>query len=217
METTSRRRALLAAPALAAALALTACSDPSGTGIVAPTTSLAPSSSAAPEPTSSSAVPSSSSPAPVRGTVTGLGRPAALAEGLEVPWGLAFLPDGSALVAQRRSGDVVLVSPGGGTRDSGRVPGGAVQGEGGLLGLAVTDDASTVLAYLTSVDGDNRVVAMPFTGARLGQPRLVIGGIPSAGNHNGGRIVIGPDGNLWIGTGDAGDRSLSQDLGTRAG
>jgi len=153
----------------------------------------------------------------VQGTVAGLGEPSALADGLEVPWGLAFLPDGSALVAQRRSGEVVLVSPGGATRDIGRVPGVADQGEGGLLGLAVSDDASTVLAYLTSVEGDNRVVAMPFTGTSLGRPTVVLGGIPSAGNHNGGRIVIGPDGNLWIGTGDAGNPSYAQDLGTRAG
>lgn len=219
METTVRRRALLAVGPLTLALALTACSEPSGTAIVASTT---PATSA---PTASSAQPSSSAPpepsptsaSPVRGTVTGLGEPTALAQRLEVPWGLAFLPDGSALVAQRRSGDVVLVPPEGGSRPIGRVPGVADQGEGGLLGLAITDDASTVLAYLTSVEGDNRVVAMPFTGSRLGQPRLVLGGIPSAGTHNGGRIVIGPDGNLWIGTGDAGDRQRAQDLGTRAG
>jgi glucose/arabinose dehydrogenase len=153
----------------------------------------------------------------VRGTVTGLGSTVALAEGLEVPWGLAFLPDGSALVAQRRSGDVVRVAADGRTTAAGRVPGVADQGEGGLLGLAVTDDGATVLAYLTSVEGDNRVVSLPYVEARLGEPTVLLDGIPSGAIHNGGRIVIGPDGNLWIGTGDSGDRPRAQDLGTRAG
>lgn len=219
MEPSIRRRSLPAALLLAAALAVTACSDPSGTGIVASTTPPPSPSPTSPSDSPASPAPSSSSSAatPVLGTVTGLGEPTVLADSLEVPWGLAFLPDGSALVAQRRSGEVVQVSPDGGTRAIGRVPGVADQGEGGLLGLAVTDDASTVLAYLTSTEGDNRVVAMPFTGTALGQPRVVLGGIPSGGTHNGGRIVIGPDGNLWIGTGDSGDRPLAQDLGTRAG
>jgi glucose/arabinose dehydrogenase len=218
MEPSTRRPlALLAAPLAVAALALTACSDPSGTGIVASTTTPPAPSTTSPTSSPASPAPSSSSAAPVLGTVTGLGDPTILADRLEVPWGLAFLPDGSALVAQRRSGEVVQVSPDGGTRAIGRVPGVADQGEGGLLGLVVTDDASTVLAYLTSVEGDNRVVSMPFTGTRLGEPTVVIDGIPSGGTHNGGRIVLGPDGNLWIATGDSGDRPLAQDLGTRAG
>ncbi len=219
METVGRRptrRGTATAAAIAAGLLLAGCSDPSGAGIVPPTTSAAPSS---PEPggTTTGPAPTSSSAGPVRGTVTGLGRPEVLAERLEVPWGLAFLPDGSALVAQRRSGDVVRVAADGRTTAAGRVPGVADQGEGGLLGLAVTDDGATVLAYLTSVEGDNRVVSMPYADGRLGRPTVLLDGIPSGAIHNGGRIVIGPDGNLWIGTGDSGDRPRAQDLGTRAG
>jgi glucose/arabinose dehydrogenase len=139
-----------------------------------------------------------------------------LAGDLEVPWGLTFLRDGSALVAQRRSGEVVLVRPDGSTRGVGRVPGVADRGEGGLLGLATTPgDPGQVFAYLTT-DDDNRVVSMPFDGKRLGEPRVLLAGIPAGSIHNGGRLAIGPDGLLYIGTGDAGERNRAQssaDLG----
>jgi len=219
MEPLPRRRAgLLAAPATAAILLLTACSDPSGTGIVAPTTSAAPSTTSAPpsaEP--SSPEPSTTSAAPVRGTVTGLGQPEVLAERLEVPWGLAFLPDGSALVAQRRSGDVAVVSPDGGTRAVGRVPGVLDRGEGGLLGLALAPGGEAVLAYLTSTEGDNRLVSLPFDGDGFGRPTVLLDGVPQGSTHNGGRIVVGPDGAVWIGTGDAGDPDRAQDVGDLGG
>ena len=140
-----------------------------------------------------------------------------LARRLEVPWGVAFLPSGSALVAQRRSGVVVLVSPTGRESVVGRVPGVVDQGEGGLLGLAVdTEEPSRVYAYLTSSAGDNRVVALRLSGGRLRLERALLTGIPSGRRHNGGRLVVGPDGRLWIGTGDAGDTGRAQrrnDLG----
>ena len=182
---------------------------------------------AGPGPTSSSASPGQASPvatnpATASGSPVRVARPpavrtvATIAGGLEVPWGLAFLPDGSALVAQRRSGEVVQVRPDGSTRSVGRVPGVADRGEGGLLGLAIEpDDPSRVMAYLTT-DDDNRVVSMPFDGERLGDPKVLLDGIPAGSIHNGGRLAIGPDGYLYIGTGDAGERNRAQsssDLG----
>ncbi len=149
--------------------------------------------------------------------MTGLSQPAVLADRLEVPWGVSFLPDGSALVAERRSGAVVRVTPEGATASAGRVPGVADQGEGGLLGLAVLDEGRTVVAYLTSTSGDNRVVSMPYRAGTLGDPTVLLDSIPSGATHNGGRVVVGPDGNLWIGTGDAGDRGRAQDTGSRGG
>ncbi len=181
-------------------------------GLGPSTTSAAPTPTVSATPTSSSA---SSAPT-VSGTVTGLSAPADVARGLEVPWGVAFLPDGAALVAERRSGQVVRVDAGG-TTPVGVVPGVADQGEGGLLGLALLDEGARLVAYLTSTAGDNRVVSLPFDGASLGEPTVLLDGIPSGATHNGGRIAVGPDGMLWIGTGDAGDRERAQDLGTRAG
>jgi aldose sugar dehydrogenase len=184
-----------------AALALvTACSNGSSPEEAAPTSSQA---AAAPSPTVS---PTTEPPA------VAIGR--TLATGLQVPWGVAFLGDGSALVAQRPTGRVVRVGPGaGGPRAVGTVPGVADQGEGGLLGLAVQEKQgrTTVFAYLTATAGDNRVVSMPLRGGRLGRPEVLLKGIPSAGVHNGGLLTIGPDEKLWIGTGEAGRRAPAQD------
>jgi aldose sugar dehydrogenase len=133
--------------------------------------------------------------------------------GLRSPWGLAFLPDGSALVSERDTARIVHIVDGR-TRVVGEVPGVAHGGEGGLLGIAVSpeDDADDVevFAYLTS-SRDNRVVAMGWDGTRLGAPRVILEGIPRAQNHNGGRMRFGPDGFLYVATGDANNERLSQD------
>ncbi|WP_100444121.1 PQQ-dependent sugar dehydrogenase [Glycomyces xiaoerkulensis] len=132
--------------------------------------------------------------------------------GLAVPWGLAFLPDGDALVSERGSGRILRVSLSGSEPEEvHRVPDVAPDGEGGLLGLAVSPDYADdeyVYAYFTS-DNDNRVVRF-----RLGEDsQSVFVGIAKANHHNGGRIAFGPDGMLYVATGDAGntDRSQSPD------
>jgi glucose/arabinose dehydrogenase len=65
-------------------------------------------------------------------------RPETVATGLEAPWGLDFLPDGSALVAERNSGRVLRVRRGSAPRQGAQVSGVAATGEAGLLGLAVS-------------------------------------------------------------------------------
>ena len=146
---------------------------------------------------------------------------AAVATGLDVPWGIAFLADGSALIAERGSGAVThLIAPGM-TTPAGQVAGVAARGEGGLLGLATS--GQTVFAYLTTAQ-DNRVVTMGFQngsegadGPELGPPTPILTGIPAAATHNGGRIAFGPDGKLYVATGDAGDRGSAQDLTSLSG
>jgi glucose/arabinose dehydrogenase len=141
-----------------------------------------------------------------------LSAPETVATGIDVPWGLAFLPDGSALVARRDSGDIVQVKAGGGApQPVFTVPGVRPAGEGGLLGLAVAKDfpkTKFVYAYFTAAN-DNRIVRFEF--GSDAQPEVVFDGIDKAGFHNGGRIAFGPDGMLYVGTGDAGDRPSSQD------
>jgi glucose/arabinose dehydrogenase len=142
-----------------------------------------------------------------------------VAKDLDVPWGLAWLPDGSALVAERDTARVVRVSADGRKADAGTVAGVVPNGEGGLLGLAIppaSGGATTVYAYFTAAN-DNRIVRMPYENGRLGRATTVLTGIPNAGNHDGGRMIFGPDGKLWIGTGEAGDKPLAQDLRSLGG
>ncbi|WP_323096835.1 PQQ-dependent sugar dehydrogenase [Intrasporangium sp. YIM S08009] len=148
--------------------------------------------------------------------------PVTLLGGLDIAWSIAVLPDGTALVSERNTGVVHHVprpGSGGASQEVGRLPIVRSGGEGGLLGLAVARDFAgdpVVFAYY-STESDNRVAAVPWQGGRLGDPEAVLTGIPRGTNHNGGRIAFGPDGFLYIGTGDAGDSSLSQNLGSLGG
>ena len=144
-------------------------------------------------------------------------RPAGVvATGLQVPWGIAFLPGGDALVAERTTGRIVRIPRAGGRkRVVMRVPGVAPIGEGGLLGLAVSPSYRSdrfVYAYFTT-RGDNRIARFRLGG----RVRPILTGIPSAGNHNGGRIAFGPDGRLYAGTGDAGSAGNAQNHGSLGG
>lgn len=136
-----------------------------------------------------------------------------VATGLAVPWSIAFLPDGTALVSERDKADVVAVPPRGGSwRTVGHLREAAPNGEAGLLGLAVSPNFerdSLVYAYL-STGSDNRVVRMTYDGRRLGTPQVVLSGIPVGVIHDGGRLAFGPDGYLYVSTGETGDRQLAQ-------
>ncbi|MCT2588037.1 PQQ-dependent sugar dehydrogenase [Actinophytocola gossypii] len=131
-----------------------------------------------------------------------------LVTGLDMPWGLAFLPDGSALVTSRTSGEINRVPAAGGEPTPvGVVPDVLGSAEGGLLGLATSpafETDRTVYAYVSS-SPTNRVVALRIAEdfRSLRQERVVLEGIETADRHHGGRLRFGPDGNLWIGTGDA--------------
>jgi glucose/arabinose dehydrogenase len=151
-----------------------------------------------------------------RGIGAGFGPPEVVASALEAPWGLAFLPDGSALVSERDSGRILQLQPGAEPREAATVPGVAAAGEGGLLGLAVSGDYRRdrfVYAYLSAAT-DNRIVRLRLDG---GPVQVLVAGIPRAGIHNGGRIAFGPDGLLHAGTGDAAERGNAQDPGSLGG
>ncbi|MDQ1633891.1 MAG: hypothetical protein QOJ32_700 [Frankiaceae bacterium] len=138
-----------------------------------------------------------------------------VAGNLAIPWGLAFLPDGSALVGQRDSARLIQIRPDGTTVARGTVPGVVHAGEGGLLGLAVSPNYAAdglVFAYTTTAT-DNRVVRFRFGTA----PTAIVTGIPKGTNHNGGRLAFGPDRMLYVSTGDAGTRSRAQDRASLGG
>ena len=127
------------------------------------------------------------------------------ATGLDHPWGLAFLPDGSALVSERDTGLVKRVPAAGGAPvPVGRVKGARPNGEGGLLGIALPPgpDPRFLFAYYTGAS-DNRVVRIAWDGTRLGRQTPILTGIPRNSYHDGGRLLVGPDETLFVGTGDA--------------
>ncbi len=142
-----------------------------------------------------------------------------LTTGLVSPWGLAFLPDGSALVGERDTGKVLRIpATGGAATVVGRVREARPDGEGGLLGLAVPPGANPryVFAYYTTAS-DNRVVRIAWNGKRLGAQRPILTGIPSASFHDGGRLLVAPDRTLVVATGDAGAPDRAQDPASLAG
>lgn len=148
--------------------------------------------------------------------------PVTLLGGLDIAWSVALLPDGSALVSERNTGRVYHVpKPGTGGRPAvaGTLPISRTDGEGGLLGLAVAPDfgADPVVYAYYSTDSDNRIAAVPWRDGTLGDPVVVFSGIPRGRYHNGGRIAFGPDGFLYVGTGEGGDTSLSQNLSSLGG
>jgi glucose/arabinose dehydrogenase len=202
------RRELLSGMAVLGAAALVGCSRGSDTA-----SEPAPASTGT---TSSGAAPTSAptSAAPTEPTIA-----STVAAGLAVPWGIAFLPGGDALVSQRDEGTIVRIGTDGTVVPLGEVPGarGRAGGEGGLLGLALSpDDEGVLFAYVTTAT-DNRVVRMTLEGDTLGSPEAVLTGIPVGARHHGGRLLFSPDGALFVSTGDAGDGRLAQDRDSLAG
>lgn len=140
-----------------------------------------------------------------------------VASGLAVPWGVAF-HHGTALVTERDSRRVLSVDPGGAVTEVGEVTEAVPEGEGGLLGVAVdpAGDGSDVYLYATTAE-DNRVLRTELVDGRLGAAEVVLDGIPKGFIHDGGRLVFGPDGHLYVSTGETGERELAQDPDSLAG
>ncbi|WP_212754634.1 PQQ-dependent sugar dehydrogenase [Nakamurella aerolata] len=138
--------------------------------------------------------------------------------GLQVPWGIAVLPDGRALVTERNSGRVLLVSGTGDTGDTaeaGTVEGVDARGEAGLLGVAVSPQfaENRLLAVYFSTESDNRVMTYTLDADnRLTGGRVILDGLPVGSTHDGGRLLWAPDGNLFITVGDAGQADRAQQL-----
>ncbi len=145
-------------------------------------------------------------------------RVSVVAENLEIPWEVLFLPDGEILVTER-PGTLLLLRDGAEIT----VPGVRHIGEGGLLGAELDPNfASNNLIYLyqttESAEGlTNRVVRYRLENGELTMDKVIIENLPGARNHDGGRISFGPDGHLYITLGDAGNEASAQDTNNLAG
>ena len=144
------------------------------------------------------------------------GDPNVVATDLQVPTGLVVLPDGSAIVGERETGRLIQVfadrSP---QRELMTVPGIDTSGDGGLLGLALSPtyaEDGLIYAYVSTA-ADNRVVRFPLGGT----PNPVLTGIPRGERANGGALLFGTDGALYVGTGDTGRPELAADPRSMAG
>lgn len=146
-----------------------------------------------------------------------------VAQGLEVPWGLAFAPDGRLFLTERPGRVRVMQQRRLLEEPWATLPVAAV-GEGGLMGIAL-DPAFPAhpFVYLcyTYRKGDgslaNRIVRLREVAGRGGNEEVLVDGIPGADIHNGCRLRFGPDGMLWATTGDARRPNLAQDIASLAG
>jgi glucose/arabinose dehydrogenase len=145
-----------------------------------------------------------------------------VASNLEVPWALAFTADGSVLLTER-PGRIRLIRQGTLQERPIAVIGDVqAEGESGLMDLILHPDFSrngwVYVSYAYGTAGSKvRVVRYRFTGSAFMDRRPIIEGIPAARFHAGCRLGFGPDGKLYVTTGDATDRNLAQQLGSLAG
>ena len=144
--------------------------------------------------------------------------------GLDHPWDIGFLPNGTMLVTERPGRLDRIVN---GAAQLVIAPADVVAaGEGGMLGLAVDPLFATngyvFVCMASSAGGTTDVRVVRFTLAQNGASVLarqdIVTGLPyTSGRHSGCRPRFGPDGALWVGTGDSATGTVPQDPGSLGG
>ncbi|MBI2451446.1 PQQ-dependent sugar dehydrogenase [Candidatus Pacearchaeota archaeon] len=140
-----------------------------------------------------------------------------IADNLDTPWAIDFLPD-ERMIFTERPGRISIFSSDRGLKIVGNVEVNEVS-ESGLMGIAVDPDFgsnSYIYVYYTA-DKGNRVSRFVFDKDELRDEEILLDNIPNAMFHDGGRIKFGPDGKLYVATGDATNPSSAQDTGSLAG
>ncbi|HJQ23122.1 MAG TPA: PQQ-dependent sugar dehydrogenase [Blastocatellia bacterium] len=145
-----------------------------------------------------------------------------VASGLTVPWSIVFVPDGRVFFTERPGRLRVIEN--GKLREAPLATIADVEpsGESGLMGMTLhpqfTSNHLLYLAYAYRAGGQRvRVVRFKETSSGLTDRKVIIEEIPAAANHAGCRLRFGPDGKLYITTGDATERELAQRLDSLAG
>ena len=146
-----------------------------------------------------------------------------LISGLTIPWDIAFVPDGTMLFTERNG------------KLSSRLTDGTIQtvsadfsdvnsvGEAGLMAIAIDPDFTAnrrIYTCQVQTGFEVQVIAWAIDSEYLSATRVndpLVGGIPAATNHSGCRLLFGPQGYLWIATGDAVTGTVPQDLGSLGG
>ncbi len=144
-----------------------------------------------------------------------------VADNLTIPWSIDWLPDGTVIFTER-NGHIRIIENG--TLLNEPILSLGVGGvEGGMLGIAVDpkfEENNFIYIYYTYnefLSTINKLVRFQFTDGELTEDKILLDGIPGGPFHDGGRIQFGPDGKLYITTGEAGDPKLAQDLNSLGG
>jgi glucose/arabinose dehydrogenase len=135
-----------------------------------------------------------------------------VAEHLDVPWGVAFFPNGDALVSERDSARLLRVTQAGEVSVLAEVADVTPTAEGGLLGVAVSptyEQDHLIYAFATTAD-EERVLRGTIEQFADNAEDAILTGIPRGEIHDGGRLAFGPDGKLYVTTGETGDGELAQ-------
>lgn len=150
-----------------------------------------------------------------------------IASGLGIPWGMSFISDNQLLVTERSGGVRLLDVSSGDVRSLSNVPEVLVQGQGGLMDVAVSPDyEKSGWIYFTyvkdvGIDSDGATVLarakLVDDTFRDWQELLVTKSATDKSRHFGSRIVFDSDGHVFFGVGDRGVRDNGQDLSNHAG
>lgn len=145
-----------------------------------------------------------------------------VAESLSVPWALAFAPDGRIFVTERL-GSIRVVRDGVLEREPWATLEVSATGESGLMGIALAPNFErnpfvyVVATFATTGGLVNRVIRFTERDGKGHDMVMVLDSIPAARFHSGDAIAFGPDGMLYVATGDAMKPASADDMTSLAG